>query len=88
VKCCEFIEAILDYVDGLLQEESLQGFRQHCDGCPSCGCYLRTYEISIRIHCALAKVDEAEAPRALPPPLVEAILTARRQMQSGDQATA
>lgn len=76
MKCREFVEFLMAYLDGDLAEETRSLFDEHMRECPSCVSYLETYSETIRLG-RLACDDDA-APLDAPEDLVAAILAARR----------
>ena len=77
MKCKEFIEVILDYLDGMLKDDALATFQSHLDGCKSCDSYLRSYEFCVRLHRGLSQLADSDSAQELPPQFVNAILAAR-----------
>jgi anti-sigma factor RsiW len=77
VKCREFVEFLMEYLDGALVEGERHVFEQHIEDCPACVNYLDTYRETVRLGNSLCSPD-AEVPADVPEELVQAILSARR----------
>lgn len=73
MNCEELIRALVDYVEGSLSAEELQAIASHLALCDGCAGYLRTYEVTIRLEKATARID----PDDVPEELVQAVLAAR-----------
>lgn len=74
--CQELAEFVLDYLDGQLAPDERARFDEHLALCPACVIYLDTYQRTVALARAAARVDEP-APPAMPEELVHAILAAR-----------
>lgn len=79
VTCREFIEFLMDYLDGRLPEERRRIFDQHLSLCASCVNYLRSYQETVRMGRAVLTQSDEAVPGSVPEGLVEAILAARKQ---------
>lgn len=55
--CKECIDFLSDYVDGYLQEETIEKLESHMTDCPPCLEFLRTFKTTV----ALARELKAEA---------------------------
>jgi len=82
VNCREFVDFLMDYLDGTLPDQQLTTFRQHMDDCPSCVTYLDTYRETVRLGRELCADPEGPVPPEVPRGLVEAVLAARRSERS------
>jgi predicted anti-sigma-YlaC factor YlaD len=76
--CKEFIQFLMDYVEGALPEPQKVLFEEHVAICRSCVAYLSNYRDTVELSKA-ALCDPAEpVPGDVPEELVAAILSARR----------
>jgi anti-sigma factor RsiW len=78
VKCREFVEFLMEYLDGALGEGERRVFEEHVGDCPACVNYLETYRETVRLGKGVCAPD-AEVPPDVPEELVQAILSARRE---------
>lgn len=83
MKCCEFVEFIIDYVDGQLPAEQREVFQKHLDLCPPCLEYLESYKRTIELGRVACCKHEEDSPPKMPEGLVQAILKARQSSQEG-----
>ena len=77
MNCREFVEFLMEYLDGALGEEERRVFEGHVELCPACVNYLETYRETIRLGGVCASQEE-DVPADVPEELVQAILSARR----------
>ncbi len=78
MNCREFVDFLMDYVDGALPDSQRGVFESHMDECPSCVTYLDTYRETVRLGRDLCGDPEGPVPSDVPDRLVRAILAARR----------
>ena len=78
MNCHEFVEFLMDYLDGTLPREQATTFDAHMDDCPSCLTYLETYRETIRLGKCVCGCSDDAVPADVPEKLVAAILAARR----------
>src|SRR5262249_65712 len=78
MKCREFAEFLMEYLDGALGESERCVFEGHVGDCPACMNYLETYRGPARVGREVC-APYAELPPDVPEELVQAILAARRQ---------
>ena len=78
MKCREFVEFLMEYLDGALAEAERSVFEEHIGDCPACVNYLDTYRETVRLGSSLCTSD-ADLPPDVPEELVQAILSARRE---------
>lgn len=81
MNCREFVEFLIDYVDGDLPEAQRSVFDRHTSECRPCQVYLETYRETIELGktvCAVCDDPEGPVPDEVPEELVQAILRARR----------
>jgi anti-sigma factor RsiW len=78
MNCREFVEFLMDHLDGTLPEEQAATFDAHMDDCPSCVTYLETYRETIRLGKCVCGCPDDAIPADVPEKLVAAILAARR----------
>jgi len=77
LNCREFVDFLMAYLDGELEQAPRSTFECHMSDCPSCETYLRTYEETIRM--GRKACEETDAlPGEVPEELVQAILAARQ----------
>ncbi|HKA16032.1 MAG TPA: zf-HC2 domain-containing protein [Myxococcota bacterium] len=76
MKCREFVEFLMEYLDGALGESERRVFECHIEDCPACVNYLETYRETVRLGHSVCTPD-AEVPPDVPEELVQAILSAR-----------
>jgi anti-sigma factor RsiW len=77
--CREFVEFLMDYLEGTLPAASRATFERHVADCPDCKAYLATYRETVRLGKAVYRDLDADVPADVPEDLVRAILDARRQ---------
>ena len=77
MKCREFVEFLMEYLDGALAEQERSVFEGHIEDCPACVNYLDSYRETVRLGSRVCTPD-AEVPPDVPEELVQAILSARR----------
>jgi anti-sigma factor RsiW len=77
MKCREFVEFLMEYLDGALADAERRVFEQHVGDCPACVNYLNSYRETVRLGCSVCSPDD-EVPPDVPEDLVQAILSARR----------
>ena len=77
MKCREFVEFLMEYLDGALGEAECRVFEGHVERCPACVNYLETYRETIRLGSSVCASEE-DVPSDVPEELVQAILSARR----------
>jgi anti-sigma factor RsiW len=77
VNCREFVEFLIDYLEGELPAAQARLFDAHLAACPRCVDYLATYRETVRLGRLLAGDPEGPVPADVPEELVRAILAAR-----------
>ena len=77
--CREFVEFLMDYLDGLLSEPERRSFDEHLGECPDCVAYLETYQTAIRLGREAYTAGDASIPPDVPEDLVRAVLASRRR---------
>ena len=78
MKCREFVEFVMEYLDGTLGEAERRVFEDHVDLCPPCVNYLASYRETMRLGRIVCAPDD-EVPPDVPEELVQAILSARSE---------
>jgi anti-sigma factor RsiW len=78
MKCREFTEFLMAYLDGELAADTRSSFEYHLHGCQSCVNYMETYQATVALGRA-ACGEDAELPDDVPEALVRAILASRKQ---------
>ena len=63
MKCREFVEFLMEYLDGALAEQERSVFEGHIEDCPACVNYLATYRETVRLGNRVCTPD-AELPRS------------------------
>ena len=76
MKCREFVEFVMEYLDGTLGESERSVFEDHIGLCPPCVNYLASYRETVRLGNSLCTAED-EVPPDVPEELVQAILAAR-----------
>jgi anti-sigma factor RsiW len=76
--CREFVEFVMQYLDGALPEVQRITFDAHMDECPGCVAYLASYRETIRLGKCLCSDPSVAFPADVPEKLVAAILAARQ----------
>jgi anti-sigma factor RsiW len=84
MNCKEFVEFLMDYLEGGLDSSQRVTFEEHMVDCPGCVTYLDTYRDTIRLgrEC-LCDPPDGPVPDDVPEELVAAILAARGQGEPG-----
>ena len=77
MNCKDFVEFMEDYRSGHLPDGQRVEFERHMSGCPSCICYLDSYEKTIQLGKKSLCEGEAPVPAEVPEELIQAILAAR-----------
>jgi anti-sigma factor RsiW len=77
--CREFIDFLMEFLNGELTPEQCAQFEAHLAECPDCVNYLHSYEETVRLGRAAFDELDAPLPEGIPEDLVQAILAARGQ---------
>jgi anti-sigma factor RsiW len=77
--CREFIDFLMEFLNGELTPEQSAQFEAHLAECPDCVNYLHSYEDTVRLGRAAFDKLDAPLPEGIPDDLVQAILLARGQ---------
>ena len=78
MNCREFVEFLMDYLDGSLPEDQAATFNTHLADCPCCVTYLDSYRETVRLGKCVCDGPEGPVPSDVPEDLIKAILAARR----------
>ena len=79
--CREFVEFLMEYLDGTLDPRVRQAVDRHLAVCPSCVAYLKSYAETSRLSVeALSSRGDSILP-PVPDGLVKAILAARNSIK-------
>lgn len=78
MKCREFTEFLMAYLDGELADRERRAFEAHLSVCEDCVAYLRSYEATVRLERRAFAAPDAPVPGDVPEELVAAILASRR----------
>ena len=79
--CREFVDFLMDYLEGALPATQRATFQEHMGECPSCVTYLETYEETVRLGREVCRDLEGPVPEDVPEQLVRAILAARERQE-------
>jgi anti-sigma factor RsiW len=77
MRCLEFVEFLMAYLERELPTAEREEFERHLDRCPDCVNYLATYEETVRLGKGLCDDPDGPPPADAPDELVRAILAAR-----------
>ena len=78
MNCREFVDFLMSYLDGELDETARAVFESHLGGCRVCHSYLDDYKKTIELGRACCGAPAGPVPDDAPAELVAAILQARR----------
>jgi len=78
--CREFVEFLMEYLEGGLVDAERRVFEEHVGDCPACVNYLDSYRETVRLGQNVCAPD-AEVPPDVPEELVQAILSARARVK-------
>jgi len=79
ITCREFVDFLMDYLEGSLEQDVRSSFEGHMDACPSCITYLDTYRETVALgKSVLCDTPDGPVPEDVPDNLVQAILAARK----------
>ena len=84
MNCREFVDFLMAYLDGTLEEPEREIFQSHMVDCPGCETYLDTYRETIRLGKVCFCGDSDDLPEQVPEGLVQAILAARGAGEPGE----
>ena len=80
--CREFVDFIMEYLDGELPSDVHTPFERHISRCPACDRYLRQYKATVAAgRAAFTRCENNEVPADVPEELINAILESRRRVQ-------
>ena len=78
--CREFVDFLMDYLEGAARARVEAPFEEHMDLCPSCVTYLDTYRETVALgKKLLCEPPDSPVPQDVPEDLVSAILAARKR---------
>ena len=77
MNCREFVDFLMEYLDGELARDAREVFEEHMEACPPCEVYLDTYRETTRLGKCICEPD-GSLPQDVPEELVQAILAARK----------
>jgi len=80
MRCREFVDFLMSYLDGELESEPARVFEEHMQLCPPCMTFLDTYKDTIRLGRFACRDQDGPPPEEVPEALIQAILAARREM--------
>jgi len=83
MRCRDFVEFIMDYLEKTLPETQRLEFDRHLADCSACVDYLESYQETIRLEKTLCCGPDDALPEDVPEDLVKAILAAKRKAQQG-----
>ena len=84
MNCREFVDFLMAYLDGTLEQPEREIFQSHMVDCPGCETYLDTYRETIRLGKVCFCGDSDDLPEQVPEGLVQAILAARGAEEPGE----
>jgi len=76
--CKDFIEFLLDYIEGGLPKAQQALFEEHLSVCSSCVAYLSNYRDTLALSKAAFFESDGPVPEEVPEDLVAAVLSARK----------
>ena len=79
LRCKEFVDFLMDYIDGALEPESRRIFDAHVGDCPDCRAYLESYRTTLSLLKSVAEEPDAAVPDEVPETLVAAVMAAREK---------
>lgn len=79
ITCREFVEFLMDYLDGELPAGQRGVFDRHLELCAPCVAYLQSYLETVHLESRALDADRDPLPEDVPEQLVRAILEARKQ---------
>lgn len=82
MNCREFVDFLMSYIEGDLDDEPTRVFEEHMRLCPPCETYLDSYRETIRLGRLACRDEDGPPPGDAPEQLIRAILAARRQESS------
>ena len=77
--CREFVEFLMEYLDGILSPDQREVFDAHMNECPDCVTYLDTYRVTVDLGKVVCENLDGPIAEDVPEGLVTAILAARRK---------
>ncbi|HSL23867.1 MAG TPA: zf-HC2 domain-containing protein [Vicinamibacterales bacterium] len=77
MKCREFTEFILEYLEGTLPDDARAAFERHLSRCDACRTYLSNYRATMAMERQAFEDQDAELPPDVPEELIQAILNTR-----------
>jgi len=78
MNCREFVDFLMSYLDGELDETVRAVFDSHLGGCRACRAYMDDYQQTIELGRSACRDGDGPPPGDAPPELIRAILEARR----------
>lgn len=79
MNCREFVDFLMEYLDGEMPQRQRGIFEGHMEECPACVTYLDTYRETVRLGRELCADPEGPIPEGVPEDLVRAVLAAREE---------
>ncbi len=76
--CKDFIEFLMDYLEGELPKSQQDLFEEHLEVCRSCVAYLANYRDVVELSKAALCDPDGPVPEEVPEDLVAAVLSARK----------
>lgn len=78
MNCCDFVDLLIDFSDGLLSGEDLSQFERHRNECQHCAGYASKYLETIRLgRSACQRINDENPDSQVPEQLVRRILDAQ-----------
>ena len=76
--CREFVETLMEFLDGELRPDRRRPFLRHLAACCDCAAYLDSYRTTVALSRAVCAEPEAVGGEPVPRNLIASILAARR----------
>ncbi|MCH2186139.1 zf-HC2 domain-containing protein [Myxococcota bacterium] len=82
MKCREFVEFLMSYLDEELDDRARSVFELHLRGCGDCHRYMEDYVQAVELGRSVCREADGPLPNDVPEDFVQAILQARRAVGS------
>ncbi|MAJ59832.1 MAG: hypothetical protein CBC48_07650 [bacterium TMED88] len=82
MKCREFVEFLMSYLDEELDDTARSVFEAHLNGCRDCHRYMEDYVQAVELGRSVCREPAGPVPDDVPEGFVQAILQARRAVGS------
>ena len=85
MKCREFVEFLMSYLDEELDDTARTVFEAHLNGCRDCHRYMEDYVQAVELGRSVCREPTGPVPDDVPEGFVQAILQARRSIGSREK---